>query len=174
MVPLRVFCFAAAMLHAAAAPWAVMSCPRPPLELRIRPSTRRCHAANGPPDHAPDPALHFTRDRQNSPLRIGVNSKKTPYIVCFAQTKAYWQPSQKCARSTAPCALSGICHSAISLQHCLLPAAIDLRLRHSKPASEISTIYGTTAGCPLLQIRSLRVERRRLKPTWTGKFQCAA
>lgn len=174
MVPLRVFCFAAAMLHAAAAPWAAMSCPRPPLEPGIRPSARRCNAANGPPDQAPDHVMHFTRDRRNAPLRIGVNPKKTPYIVCFAQTKAYWQPLWKCARSTAPCTLSSICQAAISPQHCLLPAAIDLRLRHSKPASEISAIYGTTTAWPLLQNRILRVGRRRLKPTSTGKFQCAA
>ena len=137
-------------------------------------TARRCHAANGPPDHAPDPASHFTRDRQNAPLQIGGNSKKTPYIVCFAQTKVMGERRKNMLAALRPAHLSRICQAAISPQHCLLPAAIDLRLRHSKPASEISTIYGTTAACRFYKSGACALSAGVCNHTSTGKFQCAA
>lgn len=154
MVPLRVFCFAAAMLHAAAAPWAAMSCLRPPYRRIVQRDARCCHAAIGPPDYAPNSDLHFTRDCQIAPLPIGKNSPETPYIVGFAQTTWQSPASREGCRNALPAAWTMVRHAALSGRHCLRPPAIEYPLRHSKCAAEISTICGTTATSLLLQTRS--------------------
>jgi hypothetical protein len=63
--------------------------------------------------------------------------------------------------------------ATLSIQHCLQPPVIGLRLRHSKQAAEISTICGTTAASLLLQNFSRRVQRRRFNHGSNGKSQCA-
>lgn len=92
------------MLHAAAAPWAAMSCLRPPSKRWFQPCTRCCQAAPGLLEDASVRVSHFTRSTKNVPLPIGRNSAKTPYIVCSTQTARHDPlPAQAAAAPRTSC-----------------------------------------------------------------------